>query len=326
MTVALDATPLSGPVGGIRRYVEELHAALEREFPEDRFLLKSDQIGELPKGLARYWWLWGLNRQLAGVDVFHGTDFSVPYIKQRPSVLMIHDLSPWRFGDASDRVRRRLPWLIRLRRYSLILTPSEAIQREVVAHFGVPAEDVRAVPLAAGASFRPVAGPKGSYFLCVGTMEPRKNLDTLLAAFQLVREAEPGYELLVVGRAAGGPEAHPTDPAVRYLGAVADEDLPALYSHAAAVCYPSLYEGFGLPVLEALQCGACVITSRDAALVETGGFATVKVEALDVRGWAEAMLQAVPDPEKSIKRAAEFSWARTARMTREVYAAAIGKG
>ena len=329
LTVALDATPLSGPLGGIRRYVAELHAALEREFPEDRFLLLSDQIGERPKGLARYWWLWGLNRQLENVDVFHGTDFSVPYIKQRPSVLMIHDLSPWRFGDASDRVRRRLPWLIRLRCYSLILTPSEAIKREVVAHFGVAADDVRAVPLAAGAFFRPVPGARRSYFLCVGTMEPRKNLDTLLAAFQLVREAEPGYELLVVGRASGGlggPEAHPTEQAVRYLGTVPDEDLPALYSHAAAVCYPSLYEGFGLPVLEALQCGACVITSRDAALVETGGEATIKVDALDVRGWAEAMLHAAPDPDKAIKRAAEFSWERTARMTREVYAAAIRKG
>ena len=226
--------------------------------------------------------------------------------------------------------------MIRLRRYSLILTPSEAIRREVVAHFGVPAEDVKAVPLAAGASFRPVSGPRRNYFLCVGTMEPRKNLDTLLAAFQLVREIRPEYELLIVGRAPGqprpmnslgGPEAHPTDEqAVRYLGAVPDEDLPALYSHAAAVCYPSLYEGFGLPVLEALQCGACVITSRVAALVETGGEATIKVDALDVRRWAEAMLQAVPDPEKSIKRAAEFSWARTARMTREVYAAAIRKG
>ena len=113
---------------------------------------------------------------------------------------------------------------------------------------------------------------------------------------------------------------------MRYLGAVPDEDLPALYSHATAVCYPSLYEGFGLPVLEALQCGACVITSRDAALVETGGEATIKVEARDVRAWAEAMLQAAPDPDKATKRAAEFSWARTARMTREVYAEAIRKG
>jgi glycosyltransferase involved in cell wall biosynthesis len=302
--------------------VTELHAALTKEFPEDRFRLLSDQLGARPTGLAKHWWLWGLNRQLDDVDVFHGTDFSVPYLKRRPAVLMIHDLSPWRFTDASDRVRRRVPWLIRLRRYTLILTPSEAIKREVVAHFGVPASDVVGVPLAAGSLFRNVPGARGSYFLCVGTIEPRKNLATLLTAFRLVREANPHYELWVVGRASGWSQQE----GVRYLGAVPDEELPALYSSARAVCYPSLYEGFGLPVLEALQCGACVITSRDPALMETGGETTVKVEALDVRGWADAMLKARCDPERSMKRAAGFSWERTARMTREVYAEAMRRG
>jgi glycosyltransferase involved in cell wall biosynthesis len=342
LTVALDATPLYGPPGGIRRYVVELHAALVREFPEDRFLLLSDQ-GLSLSGLDRYWWLWGLNRRLAGVDVFHGTDFAVPYLKRRPAVLMIHDLSPWRFGDASERVRRRVPWLMRLHRYSVVLTPSCAIRDEVVAHFRVAASDVFAVPLAASALFRPVAEARGDYFLFVGTVEPRKNLATLLKAFALVREARPSCELWVVGRLVGGPGAGPTvntaggldrpeacptqgQPGVRYLGAVADEELPGLYSQAIAVCYPSLYEGFGLPVLEALQCGATVITSLDPALVEVGGGATVTVDALDVRGWAAAMLGAVPDPGRAMKRAAEFSWARTARMTREVYAEAIRRG
>ena len=323
MTVALDATPLSGPTGGIRRYVTELHAAMEREFPEDRFLLLSDQLGEPPRGLARSWWLWGLNQQLAQVDVFQGTDFSVPYFKRRPAVLMIHDLSPWRFRDASDRVRQRVPWLIRLRRYTLILTPSQAVRREVIAHFGLPPSDVVAVPLAASPSFQPVVGEKSNYFLCVGTIEPRKNLQTLLDAFRLVKQADPAAELRIVGRSAHaqlGEEA-----GVRYLGDVPDEQLPELYSRARAVCYPSLYEGFGLPVLEALQCGAAVITSRDPALMETGGDATIKVEALDPRAWAEAMLQVQPN-SKSLRRAAEFSWARTARLTREVYVEAIRRG
>ncbi len=318
MTVALDGTPLAGPVGGIRRYVTELQAALTTEFPADRFLLVSDQLGERPRGLDRYWWLWGLNQRLEGVDCFHGTDFSVPYLKRRPAVLTIHDLSPWKFGDASDRVRRRVPWLIRLKRYTLILTPSEAVRREVVAHFEVKADDVVAVPLAAAARFQPAAPRVGNYFLCVGTIEPRKNLRTLREAFRLVREAEPEAELWVVGRGSLTEE-----PGVRSLGAVADEELPALYAGARAVCYPSLYEGFGLPVLEALQCGAAVITSRDAALVETGGDATIKVDAEDVRGWAAALRAVQRDPERAKRRAAQFSWARTARETREVYAEAI---
>ena len=322
MRVVLDGTPLAGPGGGIRRYVTELHAALVSEFPEDDYLLLSDQLGERPAGLARYWWLCGLNRQLERADIFHGTDFSVPYVKRRPAVLMIHDLSPWREQDAaSERVRRRMPWLIRLRRYTLILTPSEAIRREVMARFGVQADDVMAVPLAASQLFHPVERTRGSYFLCVGTLQPRKNLGTLLAAFELVRKVRPEAELWVVGRGTGLPA-----PAVRYLGEVPDEDLPGLYSRAAAVCYPSLYEGFGLPVLEAMQCGATVITSRDPALVETGGEATLKVDALDARGWAEAMLHVRTDPERSRARAAEFSWARTARMTRVVYEEAIRRG
>lgn len=323
MTVALDATPLSGPVGGIRRYVLDLHAALVREFPEDRFPLLSDQLGPPPTGLNRYWWLWGLNRQFDQVDAFHGTDFSVPYLKRRPAVLTLHDLSPWRFPDSSDRVRRRVPWLIRLRRYTHILTPSEAIRREVIAHFGVTPSDVTAVPLAASSLFAPQPGPKASYFLCIGALQPRKNLNTLLAAFRQVRETTPQAELLVVGQASG---LSKETEGVSYLGQVPDEDLPALYSHAAAVCYPSLYEGFGLPVLEALQCGATVITSRDPALRETGGSATIQVEALDPRAWADAMLHATPNPRQAIQRAQQFSWAQTARATREVYAEAIRRG
>ena len=342
--MALDGTPLAGPGGGIRRYVTELHAALVREFPEDEFALLSDQLGQAPTGLSRYWWLHGLNQKLANFDLFHGTDFSVPYLKRKPAVLMIHDLSPWRMdsglplpdgrgsvihqnpnrqggGVISRRVQRRTPWLIRLRRYTVILTPSEAIKREVSTFFGAAAEDVFAVPLAASELFRPVAGERSTYFLFVGTMVPRKNLTTLLRAFELVRKKRPEAELLIVGRGAGSEQ-----PGVKYLREIPDTDLPALYSQAAAVCYPSLYEGFGLPVLEALQCGATVITSRDPALVETGGNATIQVEALDVKAWAEAMLQPKPDPERSIRRAAQFSWSLTAKLTREVYQEAIRRG
>jgi len=333
LRVALDGTPLAGPGGGIRRYVTELYAALVSEFPEDEFALLSDQLGAPPTGPSRYWWLYGLNQKLADFDLFHGTDFSVPYFKSKPAVLMIHDLSPWRFPPASHRVRSRTPWLVRLQRYTLILTPSEAIRKEVIEYFSLPAKDVIAVPLAAGDLFRPIPGPKATYYLCVGTLEPRKNLATLLEAFALVRQQKPEAELYLVGRApifpmdrqeTDGPGAYPTG--LRYLGEIPDADLPALYSHAAAVCYPSLYEGFGLPVLEALQCGATVITSRDPALVETGGDATIQVEARDLRAWAEAMLQAKPDPHRAIRRAAQFSWARTARLTREVYQEAIRRG
>jgi glycosyltransferase involved in cell wall biosynthesis len=113
-------------------------------------------------------------------------------------------------------------------------------------------------------------------------------------------------------------------------GEVADEDLAALYSGAVACCYPSLYEGFGLPVLEAMQCGAAVIVSTDPAVRETAGGAAMQADARDVRAWKEAMTALLARPElraawqeRARARAREFSWARTARLTREAYAEAI---
>jgi glycosyltransferase involved in cell wall biosynthesis len=114
------------------------------------------------------------------------------------------------------------------------------------------------------------------------------------------------------------------------LGAVPDEQLPGLYASAIACLYPSLYEGFGLPVLEAMQCGAAVLTSKDPALAELAGDAAICIDAQNTQAWAQAMCQAIEQPDslqelrsKARARAAEFSWQFTAARTREVYAEAI---
>lgn len=330
MKVALDATPLIVPTGGIRRYVEELVRALNTEFPHDSFHLISDQPNP-PAGIDRYWWLIGANRAMRrrGLDLFHGTDFAVPYIPQYPSVLTLHDLSPWRFQD-SQRIRRRTPFLLGFGIATAIITPTEAIRREAITEFRLSPARVSAVPLAPPAWMTRVEPSPSTtpYFLYVGTIGPRKNIDAVLTAWRAVR-TERKVDLVLAGRLAAEQAPLAVEPGLRLLGPVADRELPRLYSGAAAVLYPSLYEGFGLPILEGMQCGALVITSTDPALMETGGDAAVAVDAADIRGWIEAMRAALTNEAfvaarqgLSLRQAARFSWTRTAKLTYEVYLAA----
>lgn len=343
MTAALDATPLTLTSGGLARYVAELSLALARGFPEDRFALLSDQQFALPPGAPanlvrggagpynRRWWLRGVRRAMAeaGVQIFHGTNFEVPYLGATPALLTIHDLSPWRapeWHSGADRVRRRTPWLIHLRRARMLLTVSEAVRQEIVAHFGVPADRVRAIPLAASEFFRPAApytGPGKPYFLFVGTLEPRKNLGALVDAWRETR-AETGADLVIAGRMRAGFVPVPAAEGLQYLGEVADSELPGLFSGALAFVYPTLYEGFGLPVLEAMQCGCPVITSRDPAVTEVSGGAALHAGgareiAAAMRGIAANREQRGVLRARGLARAAQFSWQRTAETTRALY-------
>jgi glycosyltransferase involved in cell wall biosynthesis len=133
-------------------------------------------------------------------------------------------------------------------------------------------------------------------------------------------------DLVLAGRRRTDSAPIAAEPGLRLAGAVPDAELPRLYSNAVAFLYPSLYEGFGLPVLEAMQCGAAVITSRDAAIGEVCRDAAVVLDAADARAWTNAMAMAAKNPEwrarqaeLGMRRAAAFSWRRTAKLTREVY-------
>ena len=194
MKIALDATPLGAQTGGIRRYLSELAPAMARSFPADEVLLLTDQRDGQRPWFARRWWSAGLPLELArrGVDVFHGVDFSVPYLPVCASVMTLHDLSPWmdrEWHQDAERVRRRTPALVRLGLATMIVTPSEAVRRQAIAMFRLPASRVVAIPLAASAHFRPVepARRPKPYFLFVGTLEPRKNLGTIIDAWREVR-------------------------------------------------------------------------------------------------------------------------------------------
>ena len=341
MRVAIEAASLGLSSGGLARYTAELSLALARCFPDDEFFLCSDQPFRMPPGgppnlkrgggprnsMERRWWLWGMAREMSrlGADLVHGPDFAVPYIPRRPSVLTLHDLSPWMkagWRPAAKRVRRRTPVLLELGIATMIVTPGEAVRKQAIERFRLRPDRVVAVPEAAAAWFRPVATiPATPYFLFVGTLEPRKNLPALVEAWREVRRHHP-VELVLAGRRRADFPALAEEPGLRMMGEVADGMLPQLYSGALAFVYPSLYEGFGLPVIEAMQCGACVIASR--AVAEAAGDAAVYADT--PKELARAMSEAAARPEwkaehgaRSLDRAREFSWERTARMTHEVY-------
>ena len=348
MRVAIEAATLELSSGGLARYTGELSLALARTFPEDEFYLVSDRPFPMPavapanlkrgggprNAAERRWWLWGLPRELSrlGADLVHGPDFAVPYLARRPSVLTLHDLSPWmnpRWHHGAERVRRRTPSLLELGIATMVVTPGETVRKQAIERFRLHPDRVVAVPEAAAPWFgpaeaNPAAPCAAPYFLFVGTLEPRKNLPMLVEAWREVRRSH-AVDLAIAGRKRADfvdLAGLPGEPGLRWLGEVPDTALPALYSGALALVYPSLYEGFGLPVLEAMQCGACVIASR--AVEEAAGGAAIY--AADAAELAQAMRAVCESPEraaemraKSLERARQFTWERTARATYEVY-------
>ena len=202
-----------------------------------------------------------------------------------------------------------------------IIAVSEFTRREVIELLGVREERIHVVPNGVGAPFtREGRAASGEYVLAVSTLEPRKNLNRLVRAFELAGLS--GCELRVVGaRGWGGVEV--TGPRTSWLGAVTDEELADLYRGALCVAYVSLYEGFGLPVLEAMACGAPVVASTASALRELGGDAVVAVDPHDPEAIAHGLEEAISRSQqlrgRGLERAGQFSWRRTAAETAAVY-------
>ncbi|HVG96824.1 MAG TPA: glycosyltransferase family 1 protein [Chloroflexota bacterium] len=262
-------------------------------------------------------------------------------------VVTLHDAIAFRYPDGYSRLnnflhRRYIP--ATLAGVDAVITVSASARDDLVRFLRLPSEKVFVVPMAANPTFRPqppaaalpVAARYGAqppYVLYVGAVEARKDLPTLLRAFARLRAAFPRLTLVVAGRV----RFKATDvtqtlaaldiaSAVRFTGFVPDEDLPALYGAAAAFCFPSLYEGFGLPVLESMACGTPVVCTRASSLPEVAGGAALLFEPRDDAALAEHLARILSDPSlaedlrrRGLARAATFSWARTAEATRAVY-------
>jgi alpha-1,3-rhamnosyl/mannosyltransferase len=286
-----------------------------------------------------------------GCDLYHEPNF-FPYRSRLPTVTTIHDLSPIRFPETHTEQSRRI-WrkLLpdALKRSRLILTDSEFIRAEILELLGVPPERVRAIHLGVSEQYRelgrdelaarlsPLGLAPGRYVLAVGTLEPRKNLVSTLEAYRKLPDSMArAHPLVIAGlkgwlteelqRRLAGLEA---EGKVRVLGYVSAEALVALYGGARLLVYPSLYEGFGLPPLEAMACGTPVVVSNRASLPEVVGEAGTQVDAHDVAAIADAMARLVEDAshwrrmrEAGLARARQFTWRRCAEATLDAYRAA----
>lgn len=304
---------------------------------------------------GRHWWSTGLPRYIRshGVELFHGTNYDIPLWRRCATVLTIHDLSLLLHPETHERrsvnrARRRLPMMARAA--DAIITPTESIKHEVCERLDVKVERVFAIPEAARASFRPLTlsetaetrrrlGVTEEFLLAVGTLEPRKNLSVLLDAFAQVTRARPEKKLQLVIAGGRGWLAEPLFAAIEKSPArhsilltdyLHDDELQALYSSCRAFIYPSLYEGFGLPPLEAMACAAPVIASRIPALEETTGGAALLFHPKDAKELAQTILELLDNENArqelaaaGAQRARQFSWEHTAQLTWNVYMEAL---
>jgi glycosyltransferase involved in cell wall biosynthesis len=368
MRVALDGIPLNKPRTGVGHYTFELARHLAVSVPTDQFELVSpfefdsrldDEalpanlklIHTPAAGWQRRWFAAGLPLHLrrSAADLFHGTNYEVPLWRTCPTVLTIHDLSLFLYPATHEdrlvrRGRRRLP--IMARRANSIVTPSQAVKEEVCQYLKTNPAKVVVIPEAPRSIFSPASEREAhdvarrfqiedKFILFVGTIEPRKNLITLLEAFEeVLRKTSLRPQLVIAGN-----EGWLTDDffyRVRksavadrlvFTGYLMDKDLRALYSSCRVFVYPSLYEGFGLPPLEAMACGAPVITSKIPSLMETvGPNAARAVSPQDVQGLARAIVDLLENEDErkylsraGSERAKQFSWEKAARSTLDLY-------
>jgi glycosyltransferase involved in cell wall biosynthesis len=356
MRVAFDATPLIGTRTGIGVATAEMLGALARhpELELSAYAVSLRHRKELadavPEGVGTEQrpmaarplaWLWSranrprIERFVGPSDVVHGTNFVVPPSKRAARVVSVWDLTFARYPELCQPDTLRYERLVAraVRTGALVHTPSQAVAEEVRRHFGARREQVTAVPLGIPDLGPPdddaaarLIDPTTPYILSIGTAEPRKDLPSLVAAFDALAEEIEDLELVLAGPPGWGEEAlvaaidaSRAKARIHRTGYIAAGALSSLLRGARALAYPSLYEGFGFPPLQAMAVGVPVVTTRAGALNEVVGGAALMVEPGEVGDLASALKVAVSDEaQRSVMitagrtRAADFTWERTA--------------
>ncbi len=365
LRIGIDVNPLVRRRGGVGWYVARLVEGLAVQDGENEYRLYADrpvEAGALGLPAARWRSVvagrWNLRRAVRRdrVDVFHGTNFRLRARGRLGSVVTIHDLSAERlpglggrrFGQRLASARTR--WTAR--RADRVIVHSESGAADVADCFGIAPERIVVVPLGVGPEFFPEPPPlqdavrarlapgREGFILFCGSLEPRKDVPTLLRAFAMVPGGRDRYRLVLAG---GGGRASAEiatlisrlglGDAVTLEGYLEVPQLRALYSAAALFVLPSLYEGFGLPVLEAMACGTPVIAANTSSLPEVVGDAGLLVPPGNPGALSEAMARVLQDPvlaadlrRRGFERAKRFTWEETAARTLAVYRAVAEEG
>ena len=313
----VDVSPLVQTRAGTARHVNGLLGALAGRDVAVTSLSFGGTSRVASVARDTWWYYAGLPLSARELDVLHCTTFRGPLKAPVPFTVTLHDLGLMRHPELFPRWHRlsgRVGIARVARAADRVLAVSEFTKREAVELLGVPESRVTVIGNAVDPVFTP-DGPAadGDYVLAVGTLEPRKNLRRTAEA-----AARAGVELRVVGaRGWGGVDAP------GWLGEVSDEELAALFRGARALVYPSLYEGFGIPVLEAMACGTPVVTSRGGATEEIGGGAAVLVDPRDVNSIAAGVEEAASRRDelrrRGLDRAREYSWDAVADAVEQVW-------
>lgn len=369
MRIGIDATALPVELYGAGNYIVNLVHALARVNSDSELVVFTKPVHAplfqsqehiqvasvaLPMRTWRIAWEQTILPRLIRrheLDVFHSPHYTIPFAAPCATVVTFHDMTFFLYPQAHLLYKRfffRTIIPISARRASAVIAISESTRQDILRLTRISPSKVFGIPYGVGSNFRPEKNPAildeirrqynlpAEFLAYVGNLEPRKNLPMLLRAFaRLVKQGLP-HDLVLAGSRGWKDNAVFSacqelglSKRVHFIGFVPQAKLPALYSACSAFVYPSLYEGFGLPVLEALACGAVVVTSNVSSMPEVAGKAGILIDPQNVDDLTNALYRALTDqelratlPNMAIERARLFSWERAAKETLALYARA----
>lgn len=351
MKIAIDTQTTLGQKSGFGFYVKNLVENLAKVDPRNEYILISPRTEKDFSAPQRIWWdqaVFPKRAKKAQVDLLHQPCFSAPLFYPGKVVVTCHDIISVFFPENLPLASRLFysQWMpFSYRKADMMITDSHHTKKDIMALLKIPENKIKVIHLAVAKDFREIKSKKKllltqkkyqtglQYILHVGTLEPRKNLPFLVRAYALAVREGVQENLVITGKKGWYYEGLfklieelNLGKKVIFTGYVAEHDLPALYSGATAFVFPSLYEGFGLPPLEAMACGTPVISSSTSSLPEVVGEAGILLAPKDERLWAKNIIKIIKDKGLAqtlrglgLRQAKKFSWAETAQKTIEVY-------